>query len=65
MNTLKIKTIIHCDTCGCGLPRMKSFKVEASDQESAKVEVAPKIEKWRATLVGQNCKICASILKEF
>lgn len=61
--TLKIKTTIQCSTCGCSLPRAKSFKVEATDAESAKLEVAPKIAEWKRSLIGQNCRVCESIIK--
>ncbi len=63
-NTLKVKTIINCATCMCALPRMKSFKVVAVTAEAAKVEVAAATAAWRATLIGQNCRVCSSILKE-
>ena len=61
--TLKIKAAIHCNTCGCSLPRAKSFKVEATDAESAKAEAAPQIAAWKLSLEGQNCRVCDSIIK--
>jgi hypothetical protein len=60
---LKVKTVIHCGICACTLPRAKSFKVEATDAESAKAEVAPKIAAWKLSLAGQNCRVCDSIIK--
>ncbi len=60
---LKVKTTIYCNTCGCALPRRKTFKVEASDLESAKAEVAPQIAAWKLSLEGQNCRVCDSIIK--
>lgn len=60
---LKIKTTIQCNTCGCGLARAKSFKVEATDLESAKMEVGPKIAAWKISLATHNCRVCDSIIK--
>ena len=60
---LKIKTTIQCNTCGCGLARTKSFKVVATDAGSAKLEVGPQIAAWKFSLAGQNCRVCASIIK--
>ena len=60
---LKIKTTIQCNTCGCGLARAKSIKVDANDAESAKIEAGTKIANWKNSLAGQNCRVCASIIK--
>lgn len=63
-NILKVKTTIACATCMCSLPRVKSFKVAATDAASAKLEVATATETWIATLAGQNCRVCASIIAQ-
>lgn len=60
---LKVKATIQCNTCGCKLPRVKSFKVKATTAEEAKAEVAPRITEWKRSLVGQNCRVCDSIIK--
>ena len=59
---LKAKTRICCDLCGVSMPRAKSFKVEAVEMEAAKIEAAEKIAKWKASLKGQNCRVCQSII---
>lgn len=59
---LKVKTTTHCRICCCRLPRVKSFKVEAADAEAAKLEAASKIAEWKSSLVGQECRVCASIV---
>ena len=64
MNSLKIKTKISCNTCGCTLTRSKTIKVSATTQEEAKTEASEKVNKWKEWLEGKNCKICESILKE-
>ena len=64
MNSLKIKTKISCNTCGCTLTRSKTIKVSATTQEEAKTEASEKVNKWKEGLEGKNCKICESILKE-
>jgi len=61
--TLKAKTTIQCAICGCGLPRVKSFKVEAVDVEAAKLEVSARVVEWKRSLAGQNCRVCESIVK--
>ncbi|MFB0007678.1 hypothetical protein KEM14_gp24 [Xanthomonas virus phiXaf18] len=63
-NTLKVKTTIACATCMCSLSRAKSFKVVATDAASAKLEAAAATEAWQASLGGQNCRVCASIIAE-
>ena len=63
MNLLKAKTKISCDTCGCAMSRSKTIKVEASNKDDAMKEANEKLAKWKATLKGQNCAVCASILK--
>lgn len=62
LRILKAKTKINCDCCGCSMPRVKSFEVAADDKESAKIEVSEKLAKWRASLKGQNCRVCQSII---
>tara|TARA_R110001606_G_scaffold185213_1_gene332459 strand:- start:311 stop:514 length:204 start_codon:yes stop_codon:yes gene_type:complete len=64
MNTLKAKTTINCNTCGCSLKRTKSIKVEASNKEEATIEASEKFKSWLKSLNGKNCKICDSIIKE-
>lgn len=63
MNQLKVKTKISCYTCGCSLARSKTIKVEASNKEEAIQEANAKVAKWQASLKGQNCAVCSSILK--
>lgn len=62
MNTLKAKTKITCNTCGCTMKRIKTIKVYADNKESAIKEANKKIEQWKKSLVGQNCKTCQSVL---
>ena len=64
MNVLKAKMTIHCTTCGCAMKRTKTIKVEADTKEEAMREGAAKANKWKASLKGQNCKVCASIIKD-
>ncbi len=64
MNTLKVKTKISCNTCGCALNRAKTIKVNAETFEDAKIEASEKINKWEESLKGKNCKVCESIIKE-
>lgn len=61
--TLKAKTTIQCNTCGCALLRTRSFKVEAADVASAKIEASTQVAAWRQSLAGTNCKVCDSIIK--
>lgn len=63
MNALKAKATIECDTCGCDLKRTKTIQVEAFSKEEAIKEASEKIAKWKASLKGKNCAVCASILK--
>lgn len=63
MNMLKAKTKIECNTCGCALSRSKTIQVEAFSKEEAIKEANEKIAKWKASLKGKNCAVCASILK--
>jgi len=64
MNVLKVKTTIICNTCGDSLKRTKSIKVEAATQEEAKNEAEEKINKWKASMKGKNCKCCQSIIND-
>lgn len=64
MNSLKVKTKIICNTCGCTLRRSKTIKVNAETQEDAKIEAAVIITKWKESLKGKNCKVCESIIKD-
>lgn len=64
MNILRVKTKIQCATCGSVLKRTKSIRVNATDQEIARLEAQKKIDHWRKSLKDQNCKICQSIIEE-
>jgi hypothetical protein len=64
MNTIKAKTTIQCETCGCSLARSKSFKVVADNATDAKAEVAQKTATWKQSLAGTNCKVCQSIIND-
>ena len=63
-NTLKIKIKIKCDLCGCSLNRTKSIKVFADNKIDAIEEAKEKIEQYKKSLVGKNCKICQLVLNE-
>lgn len=63
MSALKAKATIECDTCGCDLKRTKTIQVKAFSKQEAIQEANEKIEKWKASLKGTNCAVCASILK--
>ncbi|QJD55187.1 hypothetical protein Psm1vBMR14_gp35c [Pseudomonas phage MR14] len=63
MNALKAKAKISCDTCGCTMNRTKTIRVEASVKEDAIKEASEKITKWKNSLKGKSCAVCASILK--
>jgi ribosomal protein S26 len=60
--TLKAKTKISCDCCGASMPRVKSFKVGATDKQAAKAEAQDMIAQWQKSLIGQNCRVCQSII---
>jgi hypothetical protein len=62
LQLLKAKTTIQCDCCGSSMARTKSFEVEATEKEVAKIEVREKVAKWQASLKGQNCQVCQSII---
>jgi len=62
MNTLKAKATIKCHTCGCSMKRTKSIKVEAGTMDAAKAEAGRKVAEWTASLAGQSCRVCRSIL---
>ncbi len=64
MNTLKAKTTIKCNTCGCSLKRTKSIKVKSSNKDEARVEANKSFESWLLGLKGTNCSICKSIIKD-
>jgi len=64
MNILKVKTIVSCNTCGCDLKRAKTIKVSAATEQEAKQEAADKVAKFKASLIGFNCKVCESIIKD-
>ena len=64
MHRLKVKTTIICNTCGCRLKRTKTIKVSATDIEKAKKEADAKITAWTASLKGQNCRTCQSIIND-
>lgn len=62
MNTLKVKATIHCATCGCEMKRIKTITVSATNMDEAKAEANVKVQAWRKSLIGQNCKVCQSII---
>lgn len=64
MNALKAKLTINCNTCCQPINRVKTIKVQAETKEDAKVEAQEKIENWKESLRGQNCKVCQSIINE-
>ena len=64
MNTLKAKITIKCETCGCSMKRVKSLKVISLSKDEAKKETDTLLKEWCASLKGQNCKVCNSIIKE-
>jgi hypothetical protein len=62
MNTLRVKTTINCDTCGCKLPRSTSIRVQATNIDAAKIEADARTSAWMESLKGQNCKVCRTII---
>ena len=62
-NKLKVKVKITCNTCGCNMTSTKTIKVSANDKLSAKAEAQEKVNQWKQSLKGKNCKICKSILE--
>jgi hypothetical protein len=62
MNTLKVKTTIHCTTRGCEMKRAKTITVSATNKNDVKSEANEKVQAWRKSLIGQNCKVCQSII---
>ncbi len=64
MNELKVKATIACDTCGCATKKTKTIKVMSSTREDAINEANAKITKWKNGLKVQNCKTCASIIRD-
>jgi hypothetical protein len=60
MNTLKAKTTIYCETCGCPMKRTKSIKVKSGIKDEAIEEAKKATDAWKNSLKGQNCKICKS-----
>jgi hypothetical protein len=64
MNTLRVKTVIECNVCGCNLKRITSISVLASEADKAKEEASAKILKWKQSLQGKTCKVCTSIVKD-
>lgn len=63
-NSLKVKTVISCFTCGCSLKRSKTIQVSSLDEGAAKEEAKLKIDAWRASIKNVNCKVCDSIINE-
>ena len=63
MNTIKVKTTIKCNTCGCSMKRSKSIKVQSEDKSEAIKEANEKTSSWVESLSGQNCRICKSIIQ--
>lgn len=64
MNKLKAKIKIYCNTCGCTMTRTKTIKVSATNKEDAIKEASQKIESWRKSLNGKNCKQCQTIIDQ-
>ena len=64
MNSLKVKTKINCNTCGCTLNRIKTIKVSSEIKEDAIKEANEKVSALKESLKGKNCKVCESIIKE-
>ncbi|QGF20983.1 hypothetical protein PP409_gp01 [Vibrio phage Seahorse] len=64
MNTLKIKTVIRCETCGDKIKRTKSVKVESTNERDAKIEANEKIQAWKLSIKNQDCAFCKKIKKE-
>ena len=64
MNTLKVKAVIFCETCGDKIKRTKSIKVSAPSETEAKLEAKEKISQWKAKLAGQDCAFCKKIKKD-
>jgi len=62
MNTLKASITIHCGACGVPLKRTKTIKVAADNKEDAIAEAQAKVKAWQASLVGQYCPVCKSII---
>ena len=63
MNTLKAKTKIHCNTCGCTMHRVKTIKVYADNKADSLRESKYKVNAWMRSLEGANCRVCDSIIK--
>lgn len=64
MNSLRVKTIIFCDTCNCRLKRTKLIKVLAETEKESKIASLEQLEKWQLNLKGVNCKPCKSIIDD-
>ena len=62
MATLKAKTTIQCETCGCNMKRTKSFSVQSDVKANAIDEVRSLAATWKASLKGANCRVCQSII---
>jgi len=63
-NQLKAKTTINCETCGCSLKRVKTFKVTAINEADAKAEAMQKVAAWKSSLQGKSCRVCQTILND-
>jgi hypothetical protein len=44
------------------MKRVKSITVSATNKDDAKDEADEKVQAWRKSLIGQNCKVCQSII---
>ena len=62
MNRLKAKIKITYNTCGYVLKRVKSIKVTTTDKVSAMTEAREKVNHWKKSLAGTNCRTCQSII---
>lgn len=64
MNTLKVKAVIYCDTCGDKIKRTKQIKVKSTNEQDAKSEANEKIQAWKLSLSNQDCAFCKKIKKD-
>lgn len=63
-STIKAKATIYCNICCIKLKRVKTIKVDATNLDEARNEAASKIENWKNSLNGKNCRTCQSIIDD-